>query len=80
MSHHTLPVDRIRDEYREMPGLRLTSAQVRRLWHLDPAACDAVLQALLEEGFLARTPDGAFVIQPSAGRRAAMTPAIRHRA
>ena len=28
-------VYRVREEFREMPGLRLTPAQARRLWGLD---------------------------------------------
>ena len=28
-------IDRIRSEYREMPGLRLTFEQMLRLWRLD---------------------------------------------
>jgi len=52
---------RVRGEYIEMPGLRLTSAQAQRLWGLDRAACDALLGALVEAKFLFRTRDGAFV-------------------
>jgi hypothetical protein len=52
---------RVRGEYIEMPGLRLTSAQAQRLWGLDRAACDALLGALVEAKFLLRTRDGAFV-------------------
>ena len=52
---------RIRGEYREMPGLRLTPAQAQRLWGLDRAACDSLLAQLVSTGFLARTRDGAFV-------------------
>jgi len=54
-------VRRIRGEFLEMPGLRLTPEQARRLWRLDETACDAVLGALVDARFLARTPDGAFV-------------------
>jgi len=54
-------VRRVRGEYLEMPGLRLTPEQARRLWRLDEPACDAVLGALVDSGFLARTRDGAFV-------------------
>jgi hypothetical protein len=53
---------RVRGEYLEMPGLRLTSEQARRLWRLDETACDAVLGALVRSRFLARTRDGAFVL------------------
>jgi len=54
-------VGRIRGEYLEMPGLRLTPEQARRLWRLDQTACEAVLGALVDSRFLTRTPDGAFV-------------------
>lgn len=52
---------RVRSEYIEMPGLRLTLAQAQRLWGLDRAACDALLGALVEAKFLFKTRDGAFV-------------------
>lgn len=52
---------RVRSEFDEMPGLRLTSAQAQRLWHLDADQCDAVFAALIEERALRRTPDGAFI-------------------
>ena len=52
---------RVRGEYIEMPGLRLTTAQAQRLWGLDRAACDALLGALVDANFLSRTRDGAFV-------------------
>jgi hypothetical protein len=48
----------IRSEYDEMPGLCLTRAQVQRLWLLEPAACDNVLRALVEAGYLRLTPSG----------------------
>jgi hypothetical protein len=51
-------VDLIRSEYEEMPGLCLTRAQVQRLWLLDPAACDNVLRALVDAGYLRLTPSG----------------------
>lgn len=56
---------RIRGEYREMPGLRLTLPQACRLWHLDRPTCRAVLNDLLAERFLHQTPDGAYVALPS---------------
>ena len=51
----------IHAEYREMPGLHLTKAQVRRLWGLDEETADAVLAALEDEKFLRRTSDEAYV-------------------
>ena len=61
-------VRRIRGEFLEMPGLRLTPAQARRLWRLDQAACDAVLGALVDARFLAKTRDGAFIRQDGSSR------------
>ena len=52
---------RVRGEFIEMPGLRLTLAQAQRLWGLDRNACDALLGALVDAKFLFRTRDGAFV-------------------
>ena len=52
---------RVRAEYNEMPGLRLTEPQARRIWNLDAMRCQAVLHSLVESEFLRRTPDGAFV-------------------
>ena len=52
---------RVRGEFIEMPGLRLTLAQAQRLWGLDRHACDALLGALVDAKFLFRTRDGAFV-------------------
>ena len=51
----------IRAEYLDMAGLKLTRCQAQRLFHLDPAACEASLEALIDVGFLGRTPDGLFV-------------------
>ena len=62
-------VARIRSEYHEMPGLRLTLAQACRFWHVDPVDCELALPNLVTEQFLVRTLDGAFVaIAPSSGR------------
>lgn len=52
---------RVRGEFLEMPGLRLTEPQARRLWGLDAASCEALLGALVEAKFLFRTRDGAFM-------------------
>jgi hypothetical protein len=54
-------IRRVQGEYLEMPGLRLTPAQARRLWGLDAASCDALLVALVDAKFLFRTRDGAFM-------------------
>lgn len=52
---------RVRGEFLEMPGMRLTAAQARRLWNLDAVQTEALLTALVETHFLSRTSDGAFV-------------------
>jgi len=52
---------RVKNEFLEMPGLRLTCAQARRLWCLEPEACDGLLRTLVETNFLFRTRDGAFM-------------------
>lgn len=52
---------RVQGEYNEMPGLRLTEPQARRLWNLDQQACEQLLGVLVEDKFLYRTRDGAFV-------------------
>jgi hypothetical protein len=64
-------LQRIRGEFLEMPGLRLTEAQARRLWALDAATCSAMLAELVESGFLYRTRDGAFMRLEHAGPGAA---------
>jgi hypothetical protein len=51
----------VQSEFLEMPGLRLTGAQARRLWGLDVAACEALLSALVDAKFLFKTRDGAFM-------------------
>jgi len=51
---------RIRAEFMEMPGLALTRRQFKRLWILDAPLCDAVLDALLESGFLRRGRDDTY--------------------
>ena len=59
-------VRRVRGEFLEMPGLRLTRAQAQRLWRLDERACAEVLNVLVDARFLAKTADGAFR-RPDAG-------------
>ena len=56
-----LLADRVRGEYREMPGLRLTLRQACRLWQLDPRVCEEILNTLIERRFLYRTLDGRYL-------------------
>jgi len=56
-------LDAIRAHYREMPGLSLTSAQVRRLCglkDLDAALCEQLLERLVTEVVLRRSRDGRY--------------------
>jgi DNA-binding IclR family transcriptional regulator len=54
---------RIRGEYLEMPGLRLTSAQAQRLLGLDQESCLQLLESLTRERFLYRHADGTYTRQ-----------------
>ncbi|HZT75492.1 MAG TPA: hypothetical protein VFA27_02460 [Vicinamibacterales bacterium] len=54
-------LDLVRAEYHEIPGLHLTKPQMRRLWGLDAATCDALLDALMALQILRRTRTGAYV-------------------
>lgn len=47
-------------EYREMPGMRLTHDQIRRLWSLTSADCDKVLEYLVTAGRLTVDREGRF--------------------
>ena len=58
MDEHLLR--RIRGEFTEMPGLLLTVAQAKRLWHLDEHTCIAALTALVDDHFLIERRRGAF--------------------
>jgi hypothetical protein len=53
---------RIRAEYLEMPGLRLTASQAQRLFGLDSETWDAVSAALLDAKFLSHTRNGVFAM------------------
>ena len=53
--------DRVRGEFLEMPGLRLTPQQASRLWSVDRATSEWVLDRLTTTGFLARTREGAYL-------------------
>ena len=54
---------RVRGEYLEMPGLRLTPSQAARLWGLGSSATAGVLEMLIDVGFLARTESGAYLLR-----------------
>ena len=52
-------VSRVREEFREMPGLRLTPAQATRLWGLERDTCQEVIDRLVAAAFLRWTAAGA---------------------
>jgi len=56
---------RIRGEFLEMPGLRLTPAQAARLWGLTEPMARALLQALVEARCLVRHDDGSYARWPT---------------
>ena len=57
-------IQRVRGEFREMPGLRLTFAQACRLWQMDPTTCRVVLERLTRDGVLLQTRHGHYVAAP----------------
>jgi hypothetical protein len=69
MSTHEALVARVRGEYREMPGLRLSFVQACRLWQMEARTCEMVLEALVTERFLVRSQNGAFMASPMTGER-----------
>jgi len=54
-------LERIRGEYHESPGLRLTHWQFQRLWNLDPDHARTVIDQLVQMRFLRGARDGTFV-------------------
>jgi hypothetical protein len=45
-------VDRVKAEFNEMPGLRLTVPQATRLWGMERTLCLTVVEALVRTSFL----------------------------
>ncbi|HEV3214803.1 MAG TPA: hypothetical protein VGZ27_03725 [Vicinamibacterales bacterium] len=60
---------RVRGEYLEMPGLRVTFAQACRLWQLDVSTCERLLDRLVREGFLSKTDKGFYIAAEVIRRR-----------
>ena len=58
----TVILQRIRAEFREMPGLKVTAAQATRLWQLDPLHSEELLNRLVVDGLLRRRDDGAYLV------------------
>jgi hypothetical protein len=55
-------LERLRAEYREMPGMRLKLEQVQRLCGIEPALCKLALEALVDAKFLRVGADGAYAL------------------
>jgi hypothetical protein len=55
-------MSRVRGEYSEMPGLRLTLPQAQRLFGLESAACAVIFESLTRDNFLCRGRDGRFCV------------------
>ena len=53
-------LERVRAEFVEMPGMRLTVEQVQRLCGIEPTLCTTVLGELVGSRFLYVTQDGRY--------------------
>jgi hypothetical protein len=53
-------LNRVRAEFLEMPGLRLTFQQTQRLCGIERAMCQWTLDTLVDAKFLSITPKGAY--------------------
>jgi DNA-binding IclR family transcriptional regulator len=51
---------RIREEFEEAPGLRVTVSEAARFWGLDESTCEQVLVHLFAAGFLSRGNDSRY--------------------
>ncbi len=54
-------VVRVRMEFAEVPGLKLTWWQIQHLLRLSRDECAGALKILMESDYLARTVEGAYV-------------------
>jgi hypothetical protein len=59
-SSYDKAIQNIRAEYADMPGMRLTTAQVQRLCGIGPVLCSAALDSLVRERFLCANGDGTY--------------------
>ena len=57
---------RLRAEFAEMPGMKLTLPQASRLFHVDPGECESVLRELVRRGEL--SSDGTAFARAGSGR------------
>ena len=55
-------IEIVQSEYREMPGLQLTKAQMQRFLGIDVMTCDVVIDKLERQRFLRRTRKNVYVL------------------
>lgn len=65
---------RIQMEYTEMPEMKLTLPQARRLMNLPLEACEVALATLVQTGFLVQLRTGVFLRRSD--QRSAVPPAL----
>jgi DNA-binding GntR family transcriptional regulator len=58
---HQQAIMRLHAEFTEMPGMRLSLEQVRRLCGIDRSVCQSALADLVKSGVLVVATDGAFL-------------------
>ena len=63
--HEDAVLRRVRSEFREMPGMKLTLGQAMRLWNLDRPTCCAVLESLVASHFLRLDSNDRFGLDPA---------------
>ena len=66
-------LNRIRAEFHEMPCLRLTAPQARRLFALPADVCERVFSALIAEGTLTCEADGRYGVPAEVAWRGRMS-------
>ena len=52
----------VQSEYREMPGLQLTKAQMQRFLGIDVLTCDVVIDKLVRQQFLRLSRKNVYVL------------------
>ena len=68
---------RVSGEFFEMPCLRLTAAQARRLFGLRQDICDRVFAALIADGTLTRDSEGRYQLTQAGAESAAHAAGLR---
>ncbi len=58
-------LQRVRGEFTEMPCLRLTGAQMARLFAIPEDVCARVIATLVDDGTLGRAADGRYAVRQS---------------